>query len=1010
MHRDATRGGVQLNRLADGGRIDRSRLLEFRFNGRWLAGYQGDTLASALLANGVRVVARSFKYHRPRGIVGSGAEEPNAILQLEQGVGSLPNMRATQVELYYGLNARSINAWPGLDLDLGAVTGLFSRMLPAGFYYKTFMWPQRLWMIYERVIRGAAGLGVSPSGPDPDRYDKFNAHCDVLVVGAGPAGLAAALAAGRAGARVILADEQNELGGSLLGNRERIDYAPAFSWVLDVVAELCAMDNVRLLPRTTAFGYYSHNFLCLLERRADHLPPGTADGSRQRLWRVRARRVVLATGAIERPLVFCNNDRPGIMLASAVSTYVNRYAVVPGSRAVVFTNNDSAYDTALDLERAGVPVAAVLDVRGDTRGQAADRVRDKGIQVIGGHAIVDVRGRAGVEGVDIMRLDASGSGVEGPMHHLKADLIAVSGGWNPVVHLHAQSGARARYDEAKACFVPGSSVQAERSAGACNASFGLGQCLAEGADAGSRAAAESGFARAETPPVPATAVRRENRIRAIWRIPAGAPVTRCPKQFVDLQNDTSAADIVLAVREGYRSVEHVKRYTALGFGTDQGKLGNINGAGILADALHQDISATGTTTFRPAYTPVTFGAVAGRDVGALLDPVRKTAMHDWHERHGAVFENVGQWLRPWYYPVGGESMHDAVSRECLATRAGLGILDATTLGKIDVRGPDAAEFLDRIYTNGWKKLGIGRCRYGFMLGEDGMLMDDGVTARIGEDRYHMTTTTGGAARVMSWLERWLQTEWPELDVYLTSVTDHWASVSLAGPSSRRLMLEVCRDIDFSNDAFPFMSVREGTALGVPARVFRISFSGELAYEINVNANYGRHVWEGCMRAGEKYGITPYGTEAMHVLRAEKGFVIVGQDTDGSVTPQDLGMDWICARHKDFLGKRSHLRADSVRTDRKHLVGLRTAQAHAVLPEGAQLTFKPGAPVPVPMVGHVSSSYFSACLGHSIALALVKGGRDRMGETLYAPLADGRVMQATICDPVFYDPEGVRQHG
>ena len=848
----------QSNRLPSGGRIERSKLLEFGFNSKRYQGYQGDTLASALLANNVAVVGRSFKYHRPRGIVGSGAEEPNAIIQLESGVGSTPNLRATQVELYYGLSASSVNCWPSVDFDIGAITGFFARILPAGFYYKTFMWPPSLWMWYERRIRRAAGLGTVPSGPDPDYYDRYNTHCDVLVAGAGPAGLAAALAAARAGARVLIADEQNEFGGQLLGNRETIDALPAVQWVNEVVSELAAYDNVRLLPRTTVFGYYTHNFLGLLERRSDHLPPGSGIGPRQRLWRVRAKSVVLATGAIERPLVFSNNDRPGVMLASAVSSYVNRYAVTPGSRAVVFTNNDSAYASAFDLTDAGVPVAAVVDARPEANTDLALMAKERNIQVIPGHVVVDVKGRNRVEGVRIMKLADSGESVEGSAHHLATDLLAVSGGWSPAVHLHSQSGGRTRFEPDIACFVPDTVVQNECSVGACAGEFGLAESLAEGFNAGAKAAQSTGFGDGKRPLSPSTTAAAPACIRPIWVVPAEQPFSRAPKMFVDFQNDTSASDIELAVREGYHSIEHVKRYTALGFGTDQGKLGNINGAAIAARSLGQDISATGTTTFRPAYSPVTFGAIAAGEPGELYDPVRKSAMHVWHEQNGAEFENVGQWKRPWFYPRAGESMHDAVDRECLSTRNGLGILDASTLGKIDIRGADAAEFLDRIYNNGWKKLAVGRARYGFMLGEDGMVMDDGVTARVADQQFHMTTTTGGAANVMSWLERWSQTEWPELKVYMTSVTDHWATISLAGPFSRQLCEEICESVDFDAAAFPFMSVREGLAAGVDARIYRISFSGELAYEINVNANYGQHVWEHCMTAGEKFNITPYG--------------------------------------------------------------------------------------------------------------------------------------------------------
>ncbi len=1002
----------QPRRLARGGRIDRRRPLAFSFNGRRYEGYHGDTLASALLANGVTLVGRSWKYHRPRGIIGSGVEEPSAVIQLGVGARTVPNVRATQAELYEGLEGASVNAWPSVDWDVMQVFGALGRLFPAGFYYKTFMRPRRLWHSYERIIRKAAGLGEAPTRPDPDYYDKMNAFCDVLVVGAGPAGLAAALAAGRAGARVILVDEQAEAGGSLLSERSTtIDGAPATDWVAAAMAELATLPEVRLLTRTTAYGYHDHNFLTLNQRLTDHLPPGAHHGPRERVWRVRAARVILATGAHERPLVFGNNDRPGVMLASAVSTYINRYAVLPGSRAVVFTNNDGAYRTALDLLEAGVAVSAVVDPRPDPRGGLPEQVRARGVEILGGHVVTDVQGGRRIEGARVIRLGAGGDTVEGPLRGIACDLIAVSGGWSPVVHLHAQSGARPVWDEARACFVPGKAVQPERCVGAAAGSYRLGEALAEGFAAGREAAAATGSTGAGEPPdaVPTVEEVDEEPLQPLWLVPGTAPVARGPKRFVDLQNDVSAADIQLAVREGYRSIEHVKRYTALGFGTDQGKLGNINGMAIAAASLGQGIAATGTTTFRPNYTPVSFGAVAGRDLGDLFDPIRKTAMHPWHVEHGAEFENVGQWKRPWYYPRAGESLHDAVNRECLATRNGVGVMDASTLGKIDIQGPDAAEFLNRVYTNAWRKLEVGRCRYGLMLGEDGMVMDDGVTTRIGEQHYLMTTTTGGAAHVMAWLERWLQTEWPELRVHLTSVTDHFATIAVVGPKSRAVVSTVCEGIDFDREAFPFMASRTGTVAGVDCRVNRISFSGELAYEINVSANHGRHVWDAVMEAGRPHDITPYGTETMHVLRAEKGYIIVGQDTDGSVTPVDLGMSWIIKKKGDFIGRRSLARSDTVREDRKQLVGLLTTDPAAVLPEGSQIVLDARATKPVPMLGHVTSSYYSACLGRSIALALVKGGHARMGETLQVPLVDGRVLPVTVSSPVFIDPEGERQN-
>jgi sarcosine oxidase subunit alpha len=987
--------------------IDLNAPLRFSFNGKSYAGYRGDTLASALLANGVHLVGRSWKYHRPRGIVAAGVEEPNAIVQLGQGARMVPNARATSVEIYDGLSATSVNCYPSLERDYLSIAGKFSRLFPAGFYYKTFMWPMKLWRNYEHFIRKAAGLGESPRLPDPDRYVKINAHCDVLVVGAGPAGLSAALAAGRTGARVILADEQSDFGGSLLDRRDTIDGQPAVNWVHQTVAELSALPEVRLLKRSTVFGYHDHNFLTIQERLTDHLSEAARQGPRERVWRVRAKRVVLATGAHERPLVFGNNDRPGVMLAAAVSAYVNRYAVKPGTTAVVFTNNDSAYQTALDLLDAGVKVIAVVDPRPGARGALAAAVHASSVKILASAVVTNVRGSNRVEAVEVMGLN--GESVRGSKQTVRCHLLAVSGGWSPVVHLFAQSGGKAAWDDARASFVPGTSVQAERSVGACNGSFELARCLAEGLQAGAEAAKLTGFAGLTTPEPPRTETVHEQPMLPMWSVPGPDKPGRGPKQFVDLQNDVCTSDITLAAREGYHSVEHVKRYTALGFGTDQGKLGNINGMAILAKALKQDIPTTGTTTFRPNYTPITFGAIAGRDVKEMFDPERKTALHEWHIEHGARFENVGQWKRPWYFPRPGESMHDAVKRECLAVRKSVGIMDASTLGKIDIQGPDAANLLNWVYTNAWSKLEVGRCRYGLMLDENGMVIDDGVTTRLDEQHYLMTTTTGGAARVLSWLERWLQTEWPDMKVYLTSVTDHWATLAVAGPNSRKVLQAVCPDIDFAPEVFPFMAYKAGTAAGVQARVMRISFSGELAYEINVAANYSRAVWEAVMKAGAPYDITPYGTETMHVLRAEKGYIIVGQDTDGSVTPIDLGMNWIVAKNKDFIGKRSLSRSDTARDDRKHFVGLLTDDPNEVLQEGAQVMDDPSAVPPVPMLGHVTSSYHSPILGRSIALALVKGGRARQGQRIHVSFDNGKVVSAVIGNSIFYDADGARQN-
>jgi sarcosine oxidase subunit alpha len=697
------------------------------------------------------------------------------------------------------------------------------------------------------------------------------------------------------------------------------------------------------------------------------------------------------------------------MLASAVSTYANRYAVKPGKQAVIFTNNDSAYQAALDLKAAGVEVVAVVDVRTDSASEIANTVRSAGIQVINGSLVVDTTGRKRLRSVQVMRLSADGSSVSGNVKSLGCDLLAVSGGWSPVVHLNAQSGAKPVWDDVKAMFLPGTPTQHQFSAGAANGRLDLAGCLEEGAEAGNSAAVACGLDG--TMKAPSADTVDSEAILPLWTAPSPYTRGRGPKAFIDMQNDVGAADIQLAVREGFQSVEHVKRYTAMGFGTDQGKLGNINGMAILAETMGQSIAATGTTTYRPNYTPISFGAFAGQNLGdRLFDPVRKTAMHAWHEENGAKFEDVGQWKRPWYYPKAGEDLHAAVNRECLAVRASVGILDASTLGKIEIKGPDSAKFLEMIYTNNWMKLESGKGRYGFMLGEDGMVMDDGVTIRIAEDHFFMHTTTGGAAGVLAWMERWLQTEWPEMEVFLTSVTDHWATAAVVGPKSRDVVAAVCEGIDFSAAVFPFMASKTGTIGDIECRVNRISFSGELAYEVNIPANHGRFMWEQLMQAGEQFDITPYGTETMHVLRAEKGYVIVGQDTDGSVTVEDLGLGWALSKTKDdFLGKRSLSRPDTVRKDRKQLVGLITEDPQTVIPEGAQLVNDPKAPMPVPMTGHVSSSYFSACCGHSIALALVKGGHHRMGETVYAPLSNGRVIKAEITDPVFYDKEGAHQN-
>ncbi|NRD71920.1 sarcosine oxidase subunit alpha [Shewanella sp. VB17] len=1004
----------QENRVHSGGCIDRSKPLSFCYNGKIYQGFSGDTLASALLANGVDIVGRSFKYSRPRGIVAAGSEEPNAILQMGASEATqVPNIRATQQELFDGLVCHSAKGWPSSDFDMMSVLGkVGGKMMPPGFYYKTFMYPQTMWQTYEKYIRKAAGIGRSPTEVDPDIYDNVNQHTDVLIVGAGPAGLAAALSAARSGARVIFADEQAQMGGALLSSRELINGQPAMEWVAETLAELNQYPEVLVLPRATVNGYHDHNFLTIHQRCTDHIADKAPNGQvRQRLYRVRAKWVVLATGAHERTLVFGNNDVPGCMQASAVSTYINQYGVVPGKQLVLMTTNDNAYQAAFDWQDSGRDVVAIIDTRSQPQGEKIQQARHRGLNIITGSAVIEVKGTKRVSAVLIANINVDGTQVVGESKTIKCDTVASSGGWSPAVHLSCHTGSRPQWKEDVLGFVPGETVQQQLVAGAINGTYSLIKCLQEGFSAGQEAASKAGFTDVGNDEMPAVELLTEGPTMPLFHIPHTLPTSRAPKQFVDYQTDVTAAGIELATREGFESIEHIKRYTAMGFGTDQGKLGNINGMAIAAKCMNKSIPETGTTIFRPNYTPVTFGAIAGRNCSDLFDPKRYTPMQQWHVDNGALFEDVGQWKRAWYYPKAGESMLDAVNRECKATRDSVGILDASTLGKIDIQGKDAREFISRVYTNAWAKLAVGKCRYGLMCGEDGMIFDDGVTSCLADNHFIMTTTSGGAARVLSWLELYHQTEWPELEVYFNTVTDQWSTMTISGPNARKLLAEVCDDIDLDRDSFKFMDWRQGTVAGVPARIFRISFTGELSYEINVQSNYGLKVWEALQSHGKKYNLTPYGTETMHVLRAEKGFIIVGQDTDGSVTPMDLGMGWCVSNQKTFsyIGKRGMNREDCLRSGRKQLVGLKTKEANVVIPEGSQAVADPNQAIPMTMLGHVTSSYYSECLQRSIAMGMIIGGLDRMGESVYYPLADGRVIEAEICSPVFLDPKGDRQH-
>ena len=993
-------------RLSEGGAIDRAQTLSFTFDGKRLQGYAGDTLASALLANGVRLVGRSFKYHRPRGIYSAGPEEPNAVVQLRSAARDEPNTRATMAELFDGLEARSQNNFPSLRFDLGAAASLAAPLLPAGFYYKTFMGPKGTWEFYERFIRRAAGMGRVAEETDPDHYEKHYAHCDVLVVGGGAAGLSAALAAGRSGARIILVDEMATLGGTLLREASALGDAPAQAWLAATLAELRAMPEVKLLSRSTAFGYYDHNLVAIVERVSDHLPVPPAHSVRQAMWLVRAKQVVLATGAIERPLVFANNDRPNVMLASAARTYVNQYAVCPGVRAVIFTNNDSAYATALDLQRVGVQIVAIVDPRAGSDGALPQRAREAGIDIRFGHAVAAAHGRQQVTGVEIVpvgKFEGYGD------HHgdeLGCDLVCVSGGWSPTLHLHAQSGGRATWNEKIASFVPGPSKQAERSAGAAAGEFGLVDGVAGGLRAGAAAAQAAGFGSGAAPPAPEWGRDVSADILPLWSVPSRGH----GKRFVDIQDDVTVRDIGLAEREGYRSVEHLKRYTTLGMGTDQGKTSNVNGLAIMAEIRGEAIPAVGTTTFRPPYTPVTIGNFAGRDTGRHFEPIRRTAMHDWHEAHGAHWVEAGLWLRPSLYPLPSETVREAIQREVLAVRGHVGLVDVSTLGKIDIQGPDAAAFLDRVYCNTYSTLAVGKARYGLMLREDGMVMDDGTTSRLSDQHFVMTTTTINAVKVMQHLEYLLQVVWPELRVQVSSVTEQWAAMALAGPDSRKVLQRVVGDLDVGDKALPHMGVAIGRIAGAPARIFRISFSGELAYEINVPADYGRRVWEAVMGAGGAYNIVPYGTEAMGILRIEKGHV-VGAELDGNTTAEDLGLGRMVSTKKDFVGRRSLNRPGLVDPNRPRLVGFVPIDGKTRLRPGSQIVADSRVPPPVPMIGRITSACVSPTLGYPIALGLLNGGLAHKDKTLHAlfPLAN-QWTPVRVTEPGFYDPKGERLHG
>ncbi len=1008
MSRNSAASAAQPNRLANGGLIERARPLSFRFDARAYSGFAGDTLASALLAGGVRRVGRSFKYHRSRGVLTAGSEEPNALVQLRHGARQEANTRATVAELFEGLSARSQNCWPSLAFDLGSINSLFAPLLVAGFYYKTFMWPKAWWeKLYEPAIRRAAGLGRASLQADPDRYDKAHLFCDVLIIGAGPAGLAAALAAARGGARVVICDEDFVPGGRLNGDRRAIGTGGGTDWVGEVVAELMGFADVRLLLRTTVFGVYDGSVRTgstegtrtfgAVERVADHLPEPLPHQPRQRLWKIMARRVVLAAGAIERPFVFGGNDRPGVMMAAAVRTYVNRFAVVPGKRVALFTTCDDGWQSAFDLAAVGVAIESIVDARTEVAPSLLEASKAIAAPVHLGAHVVGTRGAAGLNRITIRQRD-------GALRHAAVDTLAICGGWNPNLALTTHLGGRPLWSASLAAFVPGELPAGMSVAGAARGTFSLAGCLREGAAAGAAAARELGF-RCESP-----AWRADDELFAVaplWVI-AGST----GKAFVDFQHDVTAADVEIAAREGFRSVELLKRYTTLGMATDQGKTSGINGQAIMAALTQRSVPALGTTTFRPPYTPVAIGAFAGTHRGKHLEPVRLTAGHAWAKERGATFIESGEWLRAqWFAAPGEQSWLQTVSREVKAVRRGVGVCDVSTLGKIDVQGADAAQFLDRIYTNLFSSLAVGKVRYGLMLREDGFVLDDGTTAHLAPGHYVMSTTTAHAAKVMRHLEHARQVLWPELDVQLASVTEHWAQFAIAGPEARRVLEQLLGDaIELNDAAFPYMACAQFAWRGLEARLFRISFSGERAYELAVPADYGDATIRAIMQCGESLGIVPYGLEALGVLRIEKGHV-AGSELNGTTTAADLGFGRMLSARKDFIGRAMAQRPGLTDPARSVLVGIQPLDPAARLRGGAHLLTPGGAPTLENDQGYLTSVAFSPLLESWIGLALLARGAGRMGECIrvHDPLR-GRDVDARIVAPVFYDPQGLRLQG
>ncbi len=990
-------------RLNKGGLINREKKILFKFNNKEYFGYEGDTIASALIANGIHLVGRSFKYHRPRGFFGAGVDEPYAIVQLTRNNETDPNVRATEQEIFEGLEAKSVNCWPNVNFDIGAINNFLRMFFPAGFYYKTFMWPKSFWYkIYEPIIRKAAGFGSASIKHDKERYEHKYEYCDLLIAGSGPSGLASAYAAAKNGAKIILAEDKPRFGGSLLTDESSIGNQTGKEWANQIISELKSMKNVIVKNRSQVFGYYDHNMLVMTERVSDHLPKSNKYEPKQRLWYIRAKEVVISSGSIERPLVFGNNDTPGVMLSSAAKEYLKVYGVLVGKKPLIFTNNDSGYETAIEFKKNGVePI--ILDTRKETNSEIINEAKNLNINIKFSHVVVVAKGYKKVKSADIAKISEDKKNL-GPLENIKCDCICVSGFWTPTIHLSSQSGNKTKFNDEIDAFIPSKPKQQETTIGAANGNFTLEDSLKTGFKKGFELSKK--ITKNEKEVIsPSVVEKKFSKHDKFWCVPL--PKGKKYKRFLDFQNDVAVSDIELAIKEGYRSIEHVKRYTTLGMATDQGRTSNLNGLQLVSDIEDKVVPQVGHTTFRPPYSPVSIGAIVGREVGKHSKPTRKSPMHYWHEKNNAVFVDAGVWLRPRYYKIGNENLFEASKREAKNVRQNVGVCDVTTLGKIDIKGPDSAEFLNRIYTNAWLKLPIGKARYGVMLREDGIVMDDGTTTRISENHYHMTTTTAQAANVLSHLEYYLQLIWPELNVNVVSTTEQWAGAAIAGPNSRKLLQKLFPDLDVSKEGLPFMGYTQGNLFGKHARIYRISFSGELAYEVNVESDNGNFMWEKIIEAGKEFNIQPYGTEALSTLRIEMGHV-AGSELDGRTIPYDNSLEGLVSKKKDFIGKRSLTKEAYIQSDRQKLVGVVPLDKKTSIPEGSYIVKDPNAKLPNPKLGHVSASCWSVEYDNPFSLAIIKDGKNMIGKKLFAlsPLKN-KTIPVEIVSSHYVDPKGER---